>query len=164
MSGKQRTARMHCATPSLSHSHTWPRETQQVTQQLCSQGTLSRRATGKHCTQSSPWRWHGGGVYLPNPSHLSFHTGQDSPQVSFFLLISCLHHPALQNTSTHQTSSKSRKWRGHQVRLGHPPREKESGSHGNLRSHSRLVPQCSWLNLIQGKSLDSALSLESRGC
>lgn len=97
-------------------------------------------------------------------SYLSFHTDQDSPQGSYHLFISCLHHPAFQHTSTHQISSKSRKWRGNQVKLGHPPRKKESGSHGKLRSHSRLLPQCSWLNLIQGKNSDSALSLESKGC
>lgn len=82
----------------------------------------SRKATGK----TVPRAVHEDGVEVgftrPAPSHLSF---QDSPQGSYHLLISCLHHPALLHTSTHQISSKSRKWRGNQVSWGtHQERKK----------------------------------------
>lgn len=143
MSGKQCTA-IGCTMPfppSATPTHDPERSIR--SRSSCVHTHNSRRATGRTVPKAAHEDGVEVGFICPAPSHLSFHTGQDSTQGSYHLLISCLHHPDLQDTSTHQISSESREWRGNQVRLGHPPREKESGSHGNLRSHSRLLPQCS---------------------
>lgn len=119
--------RMHCATPLLPPL---PHMTQRGPAGHAT-AMFTRIAPEGLQGRTVPRAVHEDGVEVgficPAPSHLSFHTGQDSTQGSYHLLISCLHHPALQDSSTHQISSKSRKWRGNQVRLGtHQERKKVS--------------------------------------